>query len=167
MKCPVCGRAMRATKGSYKYAESGLENIVLTDIPLYKCPCGEEMPVIRNIEGLHRVIANALVKKNTPLSGKEVRFIRKEMGYTAKALALILGVSPVTISRWENETEKVGMANDKLIRLLYVQMVQERCHKVLEGTFSQIKAIRPRDGQKPIRISVASLNNYDTCLSYS
>lgn len=167
MKCPVCGETMKTVKGTYKYVESGLDNIVLTGIPMHKCSCGEEMPVVRNIEGLHRVIASALVKKNSPLSGKELRFIRKEMRCSAKELASILGVNPVTVSRWENETEKVGVANDKLIRLLYIQIVQEKCHKVLEGTVSRIKAIKPGDGQKPIRISIPSLNKYDVCLSYA
>ncbi|MBZ0157938.1 MAG: helix-turn-helix domain-containing protein [Alphaproteobacteria bacterium] len=167
MKCPMCGETMKTVNGTYKYVESGLNNIILTGVPLHKCSCGEAMPEIRNIEGLHRVIANALVKKKTPLSGREVRFIRKEMRCSAKELALMLGVSPVTVSRWENETEKIGMVSDKLIRMIYIQTVQEKCHKVLEGTVSQIKAIKSEDGQKPIRISIPSLNKYDTCLSYT
>ncbi|MFO0754630.1 MAG: YgiT-type zinc finger protein, partial [Thermodesulfovibrionales bacterium] len=70
MKCPECGKTMKSVSGTYQYVESGLDNVILTGVPLHKCPCGEVMPEIRNVEGLHRVIADALVKKETPLSGR-------------------------------------------------------------------------------------------------
>lgn len=152
----------------YVYRESGLDNVVLTGITIYKCSCGEKMPEIKNIDGLHKVIANALVKKKTPLSGKEVRFLRKQMGLSAKELAGVLDVTPVTVSRWENESESLGVANDKLIRMLYIQMLQEQCHTVIKDSMSYIKSIKSKDRQKPVRISipVEAMKN-DPCLSFA
>ncbi|MDA8215221.1 MAG: helix-turn-helix domain-containing protein [Nitrospiraceae bacterium] len=168
MKCHICGEIMQKTKGSYVYRESGLDNVVLTGITIYKCSCGEKMPEISNIDGLHRVIANALVKKKTPLSGKEVRFLRKQIGLSAKELAAVLGVNPVTVSRWENEIELIGPANDKLIRMLYIQMIQERCHTVIKDSILYMKSIKPKDRQKPskIFIPISSIKN-DPCLSFA
>jgi putative zinc finger/helix-turn-helix YgiT family protein len=166
MKCHICGETMQKTKGSYTYKESGLYNVILTGITLYKCSCGEKMPEIKKIDELHRAIARALIKKKTPLSGKEIRFLRKQVGLSAKELSMVLGVNPVTISRWENDIEPIGAANDKLIRLLYIQIFQELCHTIIEGSVSYIKSIKPKDRQKPMKIFIPaeSIKN-DTCLN--
>lgn len=159
---------MLKTKGSYAYRESGLDNVILTGIAIYKCSCGEKMPLIGNIEALHRAIANALVKKKTPLTGREVRFLRKQIGLNAKELAAVLGVTPVTVSRWENESESVGAANDKLIRLLYIQTIQEQCHTVFEGSVSYIKSIKSKDRQKSMKIFIpVDLLKGGPCLSFA
>jgi putative zinc finger/helix-turn-helix YgiT family protein len=163
----MCGETMQKTKGSYVYKESGLNNIFLTGITIYKCSCGKTMPEIKNIDRLHRIIANAIIKKKTLLSGKEVRFLRKQMGLSAKELAGVLDVTPVTVSRWENESEPLGVANDKLIRMFYIQMLQEQCHTVIKHSMSYIKSIKSKDRQKPARIFIPaeSMKN-DPCLIF-
>ena len=50
----------------------------------------------------------------------EARPKRKAMGASAKELAKLLGVTTVTISRWENNKEKIGAQSDRLLRCLYL-----------------------------------------------
>lgn len=113
---------------------------------------------MKNIEKLHNTIAEALIKKSSPLTGKEVRFLRKEMDMSAKHLAGLLSVSPVTVSRWETGAEKVGIVSDKLVRMLYIQTLQERCNVVrADAVGGIIQTIRPKGKQQPINIDVSQL----------
>ena len=145
---------MKKQKGEYRYTESGLDNVVLTGVTMYKCACGEAVPELKNVGRIHRAIADALTKKKSRLYGQEVRFLRKEIGMTAKDLAGLLSVNPVTVSRWESGKEKVGSVSDKLIRMLYVQVMQERSHKVCSGIVSDIKSIRPKESKAALKIDL-------------
>ncbi|MDA8079555.1 MAG: type II toxin-antitoxin system MqsA family antitoxin [Nitrospiraceae bacterium] len=165
MKCPICGRVMKKSKGSYRYVESGLDNIILSNIPIYTCACGETMPEIPHVERLHRLIASGLIKKKTLLTGKEIRFLRKEMGLGAKELAAVLGANPVTVSKWETGMERIGTANDRLIRMMYMQTVQEQCQAVFKGVISELRDIKPKEGRRQtIIIPASDLEKDQPCL---
>ncbi len=151
MKCPFCNKKMAAKKDPYHYTESGLDNVFLhTDV--YKCGCGETIADIPNIYGLHELIAKALVKKESRLMSKEIKFLRKKMHLKAKELADMLGVTKVTVSRWENDVENIGIANDKLIRFIYAQMFQEKCKEIVEF-IDTVRETNPTARRKKIRIS--------------
>jgi len=120
MICPDCNKKTKKVHDDYKYNESGLDNIVLQNIPMYVCSCGNRFPIIANIRQLHDLIAENIIKKSERLSGKEVRFLRKEMGIKAIDFAKLLNVSKVTISRWENENKPISIISDKLIRSIFV-----------------------------------------------
>jgi putative zinc finger/helix-turn-helix YgiT family protein len=119
--CTNCGsKNIEKRTEDYLYKQSGLDNVILGGITVYKCKdCNEIMPEIPQIEILHKIIALHIIGANEPLTGKEIRFLRKEMGLSSIELAKQFGVSKVTVSRWENDAEKIGPANDKLIRLRY------------------------------------------------
>ena len=111
---------MKAIKTDYKYLESGLPNVILKGITAYKCSkCRGINPVISKIKEVHKTIAQQLLRKDSLLTGKEIVYLRKEMNIRAKDLAQILGITKVTISRWENEKEPISPACDRLIRSLY------------------------------------------------
>ena len=42
MKCPICKSEMACNQESYHYVESGLENVQLDGIDVFRCSCGEE-----------------------------------------------------------------------------------------------------------------------------
>jgi putative zinc finger/helix-turn-helix YgiT family protein len=121
MKCPRCGSSeIVEIKGDYRYAESGLKNVMLKGITLHKCKnCGELLPEIPHIKKLHAKIALELLYKEGSFAGEEIRFLRKEMRLKANELAALLGVHKVTVSRWENNEEKIGPSSDRLLRYIY------------------------------------------------
>ncbi len=150
MICPICGKKTSKKEDLYRYTESGLDNVFLkTDV--YKCKCGEVIVDIPNIYGLHELIAKGLVRKDSLLTGKEIKFLRKQMHLKSKELAQLLSVHKVTVSRWESEAEKVSIGNDKLIRFLYTQMFQEKCNTILK-IVDRIKEIRPSAKREKIVI---------------
>ena len=155
MKCPSCGKAMRATKRDHRYEEAGLKNVVLRDTTVYECGCGEVLPELPQVNRLHQRIAEDLIGKQSPLTGEEFRFLRKAMGVSAKELARLLGVTTVTISRWENNKEKVGAQSDRLLRCLYLTrskgLPASKVAKILEEIMCGIVGRKPKT--EPIFIS--------------
>ena len=155
MKCSSCGKEMRATKRDYRYEEAGLKNVVLRDTTVYECGCGEILPELPQVNRLHQRIAEDLIGKQSPLTGEEFRFLRKAMELSAKELARLLGVTTVTISRWENNKEKVGAQSDRLLRCLYLtrskDMPASKVTKILAEIMCGIMARKPK--AEPIFIS--------------
>ncbi len=121
MKCLECGEKLEKTKGNYQYKESGLNNILLVDIPIYRCAsCKETEVEIPGTKELHMLIAFLLLFKPTHLTGAEARFLRKSMCYTEEDLANSLGIKRVTVSRWENAKGEMKKDRDKHLRLFFM-----------------------------------------------
>lgn len=135
MICSKCKIKMRKIKTDYNYTESGLENVILKGIIAFKCPrCRGINPIISKIKEVHKTIAQQLLIKGSLLTGKEIAYLRKEMKIKAKDLAEIIGVTKVTVSRWENEKEQISPACDRLIRSLYDnKLFKQACEIVRPG----------------------------------
>lgn len=67
---------------TYRYADSGLDNVIVEGVNFVADDSGEECVMIPNINGLHRTIAHGIVVRRGSMSGRELRFIRTEMGMT-------------------------------------------------------------------------------------
>ena len=124
MICRIC-RAKTlerlATPGSpYHYTVSGLSNVFLVGIAVERCvQCGTESPIIPRIVELNRLIAKDIAERTGPLSGEELRYLRKFAGFSARRFAALLEMSPSYLSRFENgHHSALGGAADKLARAL-------------------------------------------------
>lgn len=124
MKCPECGKAeMKITHEDHVYTECGLPNIVLLGLEFRVCPkCGEKERVMPRLAQLHRVIAEAVAEKRARLTGAEIRFLRKHLGWSGDYFAEVVGVRPETVSRWENEKEPMGVTSERLLRLMALRL---------------------------------------------
>ncbi len=117
MICPKCGnRPSYSVAKKYQYRESGLDNVFVNDVGIFRCRCGEEYIQIPGIQEVHDQIALKLLKKNSLLTGQECTFLRKWLRLTSVQIADLLGVTRMSVSRWENNVPTPAM--DKLIRLL-------------------------------------------------
>jgi DNA-binding transcriptional regulator YiaG len=102
----------------YHYTESGLNNVWLRNgFRPVETPYGKGI-VIDNVPGLHRAIAQRLLKDKPHWSGAEFRFIRKELDMSQAALANIFGKDVQSIARWEKRGRVPKMA-DRFMRMLY------------------------------------------------
>jgi DNA-binding transcriptional regulator YiaG len=72
------------------------------------------------METLHRMIAKALITAPRLLVPEEIRYLRKWLGLSSLDFALIMGVRPETVSRWESEDGKfpISPTADRLLRML-------------------------------------------------
>lgn len=55
------------------------------------------------------------------LGAAEVKYLRKNMGYTQAELASYLGVTRASIARWEEPKGGIRLDQDKFLRQLYVR----------------------------------------------
>lgn len=142
MKCPSCNKKMSCKPGKYHYNECGLDNVYLLGVEICKCSCGESTVTIPAIMELQNVIGMALVRKDTPLTGKEVKFLRKNIGISGKEFAEVLGIDKATVSRWENDNQVISKPNDRLIRLTYSNIKgisQKEIQQLIKDKFREIK----------------------------
>ena len=115
------GKLLKKEKGSFRYTQSGLDNIILEGVPNYICgncktrewevPCSEE---------LHLMIGFILILKPKHLTGKEACFLRKHLGYTAEDFGNVIGVKRVAVTKWETNAANLTGSNDKHIRRIYL-----------------------------------------------
>jgi DNA-binding transcriptional regulator YiaG len=111
---------MKHPTGEYRYRESGLDNVYLIDGFRYvEGPEGLRL-IIDDIDGLHRAIGEYLITQRKNLSGREIKFLRVEMGMSQSMLARLLGVSDRAVIRWERgESGQVPPLAEVTIRMLY------------------------------------------------
>ncbi len=108
----------------YRYTESGLDNVFIEGME----PCiddhGEKVFLIRNPNDLHKIIATGIIKHPKGISGKELRFLRTEMGMTQGELAKLVHCDAQTVARWEKGKWAIDGAAEALVRMLAVQRLE-------------------------------------------
>ncbi|KPQ09590.1 MAG: helix-turn-helix domain-containing protein [Salinarimonas sp.] len=109
----------------YRYTECGLDNVLIVGVSFISDDAGEECIDIPNVHDLHRAIAEGITKKRSSMTGRELRFLRTEMGMTQAELARLVHREPLAISRWERgEVEAIDSNAEALIRLHAIQALE-------------------------------------------
>lgn len=150
-ECGRCGNEMRerlaTRKEPYVYVLSGLQNIGLFGIRVWRCTsCNYERPRIPRLPELHVEIANLLVHKASKLTGHEVRFLRKQAGFPGNKFAALIGISASYLSRIENgKVARFRDIIDRMSRLLSTsvnsgQDAKERLLRVADERLRQKRA---------------------------
>jgi DNA-binding transcriptional regulator YiaG len=75
---------------------------------------------IPNMEGMIAALAVSRATCPLALDGREVRFIRRAIGMTAKDFAACWDMAPESLSRWENGKQALGGWADMSVRLAAV-----------------------------------------------
>jgi DNA-binding transcriptional regulator YiaG len=104
----------------HHYVASGLDNVFLLNGVSESMTDYGPMIHIENVNGLHRAIGLHIVEKSEPMTGREFRFLRKQMDMTQSELAEQLGVSEQTVANYEKgKTGDFGPA-DGWMRIHYL-----------------------------------------------
>lgn len=81
--------------------------------------CGARIVfAVENTVGLVAAAAIARATHPQKLSGREIKFLRKALKWSAKQLGEVLDSKPETVSRWENGKLPMSSNSEKLLRLL-------------------------------------------------
>jgi len=106
----------------YHFVGSGLQNVYLVGVE-YEVDreTQEQRASIPRLPDLLTWIAVTLLSKEAPLTGEELRFLRKRVGKSSKDFAQLLGLTSEQFSRIENGS-RLTPSNDKLFRLLVMAL---------------------------------------------
>lgn len=121
----------------YMYAECGLDNVIIEGLEPVRDDEGDLVYTIPNVAGLHRAIARAIVMHEKGMSGKELRFLRSEMGMTQAELAKAVHREPLTVGRWERGEIEIDSNAEALTRLLAVQRLGLQIEEDIEALSSR------------------------------
>lgn len=134
----------------YKYTESGLDNVILKidDRELLVDEGGEQVIRIPAINILHHYIAQGIVCAPGTLTGREVKFLRTEMGLTQGQLGRLLHRDGQSIGRWERDESPLEPMLDMAIR----QLVTEKLGLEIPAFEKLSELVTPDTGPRRIRI---------------
>ncbi len=141
----------------YRYSECGLDQVFIEGLGVVIDDAGEEVYSIPNLPSLHRAIAKSIVMQKSGLSGKELRFLRTEMGLSQAELAEVFRMTRVTVNRWEHDKGEIDSNAQVVIRLL----AAERLGITLEVSVEEMakRSVSSAD-TNPIRIDGKDPSNY-------
>jgi DNA-binding transcriptional regulator YiaG len=142
---------------TYHYTECGLDNVFIEGMDIVEDHGGEETVTIPAIGALHKVICEGIVQLTSKMTGKELRFLRTEMGLTQANLAEIVKVTSLTVSRWERDENAIDDAAEMLIRLMAAEQLKLGLHMAVEDVSANVTQ-KPR--AEPIRINGADPSHY-------
>ena len=117
---------------TYHYTECGLDHVFIDVDVIDVDDVGNRVFRFPAINRLHRAIAEAIIESGDLLDGKEIRFLRTEMGMTQAELAKLLDRNSQTVARWEKGEKDVDRAQDTLIRQLAAERIVSRVLKTTE-----------------------------------
>lgn len=106
-------------KQPVQYLGCGLDDIWLASGYEIEEIDGEQAITVKNLDGLLAAIGQSLVKRKKLLTGKEIRFLRRQMDLTQSKLARLVGCDAQQIARYEKGQNKINGPTDRLIRMLY------------------------------------------------
>lgn len=107
-------------KTPYHYTLCGLDDVYLTSgYELTSTEYGDGV-VVKNMDGLHRAIGEFLATRKKALSGKEIRFLRGQLGLTQAGLGGVLRVADQTVARWEKQEVEIPGPAELLVRVIYL-----------------------------------------------
>lgn len=102
---------------AYRYTDGGLDNVIVEGVQFLADDDGEECITIPNIAGLHKAIASGIVRRKSSMTGRELRFLRSELGMTQAELAALVHREPLAMSRWERSESPIDSNAEAVIRL--------------------------------------------------
>lgn len=141
----------------YRYTECGLDNVFVYGVEPAIDDHGKKVFGVDNINGLHREISHTIVTQNAAMTGKQLRFIRTEMGLTQAELAKLVHKEPLTVGRWERDENPIDENADTLIRLIAIERIGLD-PKISVEELSGLSV--PRAAAQPIDIDGSDPNNY-------
>ncbi len=103
-------------KARYHYTECGLDNVYVYGLN-FADDDGEETILVPCIQALHWCIAKDILMHRENLSGKELRFLRSEIEWSAAQVADFLKVDAASIQKIEQGNEVMPLIQSLKIKV--------------------------------------------------
>jgi DNA-binding transcriptional regulator YiaG len=144
------------TRLDYRYDECGLDNVILVGLEACEDDGGEAVVTIRNPNGLHRAIVEGIAKKPTGITGRELRFVRTELGLTQAEMAAVISKDVQTVGRWERGEHPIDPTADTVIRVMALQHVESVLPAIEEMASWSVAS----SGEPPFLIDASDPDNW-------
>jgi len=144
------------TRLDYRYDECGLDNVILVGLEVCEDDGGESVITIRNPNGLHRAIVEGIAKKPCGITGRELRFVRTELGLTQAELANVISKDVQTVGRWERGEFPLDPTADTVIRVMALQHVESVLPAIEEMAAWSVAS----SGEPPFLIDASDPDNW-------
>lgn len=126
----------------YRYAASGLDEIVLIDgVEEEDTPYGPAIRIL-DLDGLHATLGRAICERPRTMIGKEIRFLRDEMDLSQKGLAALLGTTEQAVFRWETGRSTIPGPAQRLLAIVYLETLGDRMAKPFLAHLAQFDSER-------------------------
>lgn len=97
-------------------------------VELIDCPMKKimgEWVIDVNLVALQRFVFQGLIHKPLPLTGKELRFMRKFLKMSTTEFGEKLGVSHAAVVKWEKEQAQISPAQEPYLRLFLCERFKD------------------------------------------
>lgn len=118
MQCSICGSEnVEEVLIDRALPHISIGTVLLKNLKRTTCnDCGASTTAVPNYNAVIKQAAENLCKLKRKLRGEEFSFLRKRIGKNGQECAEQMGVTNVTVSRWENETVELPPTADRLVR---------------------------------------------------
>jgi DNA-binding transcriptional regulator YiaG len=110
---------------AYRYTACGLDTVYLVGLAVCQDRAGDETIIIPNINALHALLREQVARKESGLDGREIRFLRTELGLTQAQLAQVVHKDAQTVGRWERGETSIDGASEIILRAMTLEELQE------------------------------------------
>lgn len=106
---------------TYHYTESGLQNVYLSNGYKTRKTATGDAVAISDADGLHQAIGRHIASKGY-LTGKEFRFLRKELDLSQNRFANWIGLTEDMVSKWER-LGRVPKSASRFMQAIYLEKI--------------------------------------------
>lgn len=169
--CSNCELPAHIERGIYHFKECGLSSVFLHEIKIIRCEsCGNEDPIIPNINDLMRFLAVSVILKPERLVGEEIKFLRKYLKKSGEEFSQLLDVDKTTLSKWENDADPIGDQSDRLVRVVVLitgERLREKLDEIVNDVVHCFRATPKGKKKKKARPISIDINANETTYEFA
>ena len=126
----------------------------VTAMPVIVCQrCGAEMLDGADLERVRQHLASHFLASPNRLGSEEARYLRKSLLLTQAELAKRIGITRVTVARWETGNGSISPQNDFILRgLVLAQLLRSGSVRaeVAAASLGAVHTAEPRPHRGPV-----------------
>jgi DNA-binding transcriptional regulator YiaG len=117
-------RRTATVRQPFLFTWSELPNVYIVGIQYDECGlCHKVSGIFPMPEKLLETLTKAVILKPSPLTGDEIRYLRKSVRKKASDFGQLVGVTSEQVSRWENGHNPPEKSADKLVRMIAANQI--------------------------------------------
>jgi putative zinc finger/helix-turn-helix YgiT family protein len=154
-RCVMCSSMKSMRKSTTKVSNGVGDRRFTAEVPADVCDaCGESYVQGTTLKRFELAVARELSLSGAS-SGEVFKFMRKALGYRASELADELGVTPETVSRWENGRRTIDISHMALMGMLVDDQMED--HVSVQRHLAALRKPRTTP-RRSVRIDLSSGN---------